>query len=118
VICLKVFKKVGVKSFAKFNLYYMGIMGLFFGLVAGIPMLLFGPSSGEFGSGFGRVMGLAFLIGAPLFYGVMGLVFGYLGGLIFNFILKISGGIEFEMEEGTITAATVKGDKPANTLNA
>jgi len=112
VICLKVFKKVGVKSFAKFNLYYMGTMGLFFGLIAGVPMLLLGPFSGEFGSGFGRAMGLAFLIGAPLFYGVMGLVFGFLGGVVINFILKISGGIEMEFDnnESAFVEGRVEGN--------
>ena len=106
---MKVFKKVGVKSFAKFN--YMGVMGLVFGLFAGVPILLFGPYSNEFGAGMGRIMGLAFLIGAPLFYGVMGLVFGYLGGLLLNFILKISSGIEMEFEDGRATEVSEKEDK-------
>jgi|GEM_PF-5644148 len=100
---VKVLKKVDVKSFAKFNLYYMGIIGLAVGLATGIPMLYIGVRSGHMG-----IAWLAALVGLTLFYALMGLLFGYAGGALINFILKLSDGVKFEMEDGETEAKVIK----------
>jgi len=95
------FKKVGVKSFAKFNAFYMGLIGLIGGVFTGIPALLFGGSGMFDKMGFGDDMGSGFgiglLIGTPLVYALIGLIAGYIGGAIINLVLKISGGIDVEV---------------------
>lgn len=96
---MRVFKKIGVRSLARFNLYYMGIVGLIIGAIVGLPTLFFGITSGFWTGNFNRVFrGLALLVGMPVFYGFLGLVFGYVGGYVINYVLKLSGGIRFEVD--------------------
>ncbi|MFC1755832.1 hypothetical protein ACFLZK_00350 [Patescibacteria group bacterium] len=112
-------KKIGLKSFVKFNVFYAGFMGLIFGLIGGIPMLLFGGANTFFGDadvgmGMGSGFGIATIIGAPLVYGLMGLVGGFIGGLLLNFILKLSGGIDVEVVDvAPVVEATLVAEEKA-----
>ena len=52
----------------------------------------------------GAPIPFAFLFGAgallvPVFYGVMGFVFGVIGAAIYNLVAKWTGGIEFTVED-------------------
>ena len=51
-----------------------------------------GSSAGSFAS-----IGFAFF--AVFFYGIMGLVFGIIGALTYNFIASKFGGLQIEVEE-------------------
>lgn len=74
-----------------------GIMGLLV-MPIFIIMALAGPSlpgqqrAGMFAFGFG------FALIMPVFYAVLGFVFGALGAVIYNLVAKWIGGIEFEVE--------------------
>lgn len=114
---MKTFKKIGIKSFVKFNVYYMGIIGIITGLFTGLPVLLFGQAAsnfgdGQFGAGMGAGFGIGMLIGTPLVYAFFGLIFGYIGGFIINLILKLSGGIDIEFGDGIVEEAEVANAEP------
>ncbi len=99
---MRIFKKIGIKSFAKFNALYMGLLGLIMGLAIGLPTLIMGQNANTFGeeslaANFGGGFGWAVLIGAPLLYALMGLLVGFIGGAIINLVLKLSGGIKVEI---------------------
>jgi len=96
---LKVLKKIDVRSFVKFYFYYMAIVGFIASLFVAVPMLIFGSFSGDFANNFGSAFRLIVIVVVPVFYGLMGLIFGYVGAIIINFILKISGGIEMEFAD-------------------
>jgi hypothetical protein len=75
-----------------------GIMGLLF-----IPFFLlifvFGHDSlAPRGFGMIAIGGTAFAFLFPIFYGVLGFVFGALGAFVYNLIAKWLGGIEVEVE--------------------
>ena len=55
-----------------------------------------GPS--PFSEGFGYLFGTGAILSFPIFYGIMGFVFGYLGAAIYNWIAGHIGGIEMEFE--------------------
>ena len=38
-------------------------------------------------------------LSTPIMYGIMGFLFGLVYGLIINFVLRLSGGLEFETRE-------------------
>jgi hypothetical protein len=97
--------KVGVLSFGKFMGASMALMGLIVGVMYGAMMILFGivgAASVEEGGGamgaMGVGMGLAMMIGIPLFYGAFGFVFGLIYALIINFVLGLIGGLEVEFK--------------------
>ena len=112
---MRTFKKIGIKSFVKFNVFYMGLIGLIGGVLTGIPVLLFGNAASSFtesgfGAGIGSAAGIGILIGTPLLYAFMGLIFGYIGGFILNLVLKLSGGIQVEMVDTEIAPETPKAE--------
>lgn len=43
-------------------------------------------------------MGIAFAIFAPIFYGVLGFIFGAIGAFLYNLMAKWMGGIEVRLE--------------------
>ena len=113
---MQTFKKIGIKSFVKFNVYYMGIIGLFQGVI----MFLFSMFTKQVANSFGATgmetnafsgFGIGLLIGPPLLYAFMGLIFGYIGGFIINTVLKLSGGIDIEFGDADVTEAEVLVDK-------
>ena len=67
-----------------------------------IPLVLLGAfsasesaSSGAMGAG----IGVGMLIFAPILYGVIGFIGGTISALIYNFIAKLTGGLEFTLED-------------------
>jgi hypothetical protein len=48
---------------------------------------------------FGAMFGVAAIVLAPLFYGVLGFVSAFVGALIFNWIAGVVGGVEIEVQD-------------------
>ncbi len=103
-------KSVGVFSVAK-------IMGCVYGCIALIfvPFLLLAGVMGAMGAMAGAgnhsnplaalgVIGIVLLsLFIPIFYGLMGFIFGALGALIYNLMAKWVGGIEIELQLPALT---------------
>ena len=96
---------IGVLSLGK----VMGIVGLFFGLLIGIPygliLMLVGVASGASGrdgpsaglAAFGILGGLVVMVLAPLMYGAFMFVGGLIYALVLNVAFKLAGGLELEI---------------------
>jgi hypothetical protein len=99
-------RRFGVISVAKMYALLMFIFGLIFGVIYGLILIVFGaaisaltPGSDARAGGISTVvMGIAMMIGLPLFYGVLGFIMGAIGALIYNAVAGIIGGIKFELE--------------------
>jgi hypothetical protein len=86
-------KRISPRSLAKVSAFLYGLVGLIGGLiflVVSLVALLSGHSNGWFG--------LFAIVLLPIGYGILGLIFGYLSALLYNFASKKVGGIEFEVE--------------------
>ena len=101
-----VIKRIGVFSAAKIYSVIMAGVGLVVGIPLGLIMMIFGAammsmSSGResaAGGGMGIGIGLFYMIGLPIIYGVIGFIFGAIGALIYNVASGILGGLELELE--------------------
>src|ERR1043166_5776056 len=99
-------RRFGVISVAKMYALLMFLFGLIFGVIYGLILIVFGaaistltPGRDGAAGGVGTVvMGIAMMIGLPLFYGVLGFISGAIGALIYNAVAGIIGGIRFELE--------------------
>ena len=98
-------KRFGVISVAKMYALLMFIFGLIFGVIYGLILIVFGaamstlgPRDATAGGVSTVVMGIAMMIGLPIFYGVLGFIMGAIGALIYNAVAGIIGGIKFELE--------------------
>lgn len=101
-----VVKRVGVLSLAKLQ----AVIGVGIGLVVGIPlgliMMIFGAAIMSMGSGSDAagggigmgVVGLFYMIGLPIMYGVIGFIGGAVTALIYNVASGVLGGLEMELE--------------------
>jgi hypothetical protein len=66
-------------------------------LVAGAAV---GMASSESSDAFaGLLFGFGAVIFLPIFYGILGFIFGLIGALLYNGIARLIGGIEIELEE-------------------
>jgi len=99
-------RRFGVISVAKMYGLLMFIFGLVFGVIYGLILIVFGAAISALGPGGDAtaggvstvVMGIAMMIGLPIFYGVLGFIMGTIGALIYNAVAGIIGGIKFELE--------------------
>ena len=99
-------RRFGVISVAKMYGFLMFIFGLIFGVLYGLILIIFGAAISAIGPGRDAaaggistvVMGIAMMIGLPLFYGVLGFIMGAIGALIYNGVAGVIGGIKFELE--------------------
>ena len=92
-------KSVGVLSVAKVMGAIQAVLGLLFlpfflliSLVASMAPHQNSPNP------FGPLMGIALAIFAPIFYGVLGFIFGAIGAFLYNLMAKWMGGIEVRLE--------------------
>lgn len=95
--------KVGVLSFGKFMGASMALMGLIFGVIYGgliILLSVIGAAAGQQNAGaigaMGIGMGLAMIVGIPVFYGAIGFVIGLIYAAVTNLVLGVIGGLEVE----------------------
>jgi hypothetical protein len=90
---MKKITRIVPKSLAKVLGALYAIMGFVGGVIFSLVSLVI-AATGEAGGWFGLVA----IVLLPVFYGIMGFVFGYITGWLYNFIAKRTGGIEFEIE--------------------
>ena len=101
-----VIRRIGVWSVSRLYGGICASMGLLIGAVFALISTLGGMAgamresgAGAFGSaGLGAVFGVGAIIILPLFYGVMGLIGGAIGALLYNLFAGMFGGIELETE--------------------
>jgi|SRR5689334_13170824 len=100
-------RRFGVISLAKMYGLLMFIFGLIIGIIYGLLFIVFGAAmSAAAGGGSNAtvsgvssaVMGIALMIGIPIFYGILGFVMGAIGALIYNALSGIIGGVKFDLE--------------------
>jgi len=98
-------RRFGIFSVAKMYALLMFVFGLIFGVIYGLFFIIFGAAMSAMGNqnealgGVGSiVMGVAFIVGIPIFYGVLGFIMGIITALIYNFAAGLVGGIKFELE--------------------
>lgn len=96
-------RSVRVFSVAKVNAILYGILGLIFA-----PFFLIGPGLAVMGAPEMRrsLVGMVFFTAfVPIFYAVVGFIFGGLMAFIYNAISHAVGGIEIELDLSTMTAS-------------
>ena len=104
-----VIRRFGVFSAAKIYAVVMAGMGLIIGVPLGIIMMIFGAammaggSNSAAGGGVGIGIGLFYMIGLPIIYGVIGFIFGAIGALIYNMAAGIMGGLEMELDNADLS---------------
>jgi len=92
-----VIKRIGVVKAALFQACF----GVAMGILVALIFMAFGSMLSAFGQNAGMVGmlgGLAMLIIMPIFYGVVGFIFGALFAAVYNLIASIIGGIEIDVE--------------------
>jgi hypothetical protein len=99
-----VIKRLGVFSVAKIYSVVMAGIGLLIGIPFGLIMIVFGAAimttgrDSAAGGGIGIGMGVFYMVGLPIFYAVIGFIFGAIGALIYNVAAGVIGGVEMELE--------------------
>lgn len=98
-------KKLGVLSVAKIYAVIMFVIMLLFSVPLGLFMIVMGlmgaGMAGRDGfavGGTGVVVGILYMIGIPIIYGIFGFIFGAIGALIYNIFAGMVGGVEIEVE--------------------
>lgn len=95
-------KKIGVLSLAKVQAALMALVGLISYVVGvGLGVAPQGPgNAGLIGRGVLVLVlgGLLVIVLAPLFYGLIGFVFGALAAFWYNLAAGVVGGLEIELE--------------------
>jgi hypothetical protein len=100
-----VIKRLGVFSVAKIYSVVMAGIGLLVGIPLGLIMIVFGAAimaggrgDSAAGGGVGIGVGIFYMIGLPIMYGIIGFIFGAIGALIYNMAAGIIGGVQLELE--------------------
>ena len=101
-----VIRKIGVMSLGKLMaVMYAGIGLLIGGLYAlfaivggGAMMAMGGEENAALGGGMVIGMGLAAVVVAPIFYGIVGFIGGVISAFFFNLAAKYAGGLELEVQ--------------------
>ena len=93
-------KRVGVASVAKIYGAITAAFGLLFGLLFALASLIgagFADSGPE--AFIGPLCGVGAIIALPIMYGVMGLIGGAIGALLYNAFAALVGGVELDVEQ-------------------
>jgi uncharacterized membrane protein len=103
---VKRIRSFGVLSFGKYLAVFYAFLGFLFGLMYGGFMMLFGAIGAAAGgkdagpmAAFGIGGGLAAIILGPIFYGLIGFIFGIIATAFANLALKLTGGLEVEIDD-------------------
>lgn len=76
---------------------FFAVLYFIMGLIFAIPLAMFSSAVPEEAGGG---LGIGFAVAVPFIYAICGLIFVPLACLIFNFVAKLVGGLEFEVTEG------------------
>ena len=100
-----VIRRVNPMSCAKVMGVIYAALGLIFGLLFSLIGFAIGSNAGNLGSEMqfgGAALGAMFGVGAiivmPIMYGIMGVIGGALGALIYNVAAGAIGGIEIDVD--------------------
>lgn len=94
-----VITRVGVWSAAKLYAAIMAAMGLLIGLMFAAMSIVGAVSGMEDGGGMlAGLFGVGAIVIAPIFYGVMGLIGGAIGALLYNLFAGVVGGLEVDVQ--------------------
>lgn len=90
-----VIKRIGVLKLGIFQ----GCMGVLFGLLAGVIVMLFGSMIGQASgsASLGMLGGAAALIMLPIIYGIGMFIAGIIGAAIYNLVANLVGGVEIDV---------------------
>ena len=103
-------RRVGVLSLAKIQGLIMFVIGLIIGVIYGLIIILLGATmsslaprseSQAMGGISSVVVGLLIMIGAPIFYGILGFIGGAIASFVYNIAAGIVGGIKLDLEGAT-----------------
>ena len=96
-------KRVRVLSLGKVLGVLYALLGLIIGALFALVSLLgavVGAANSQSSDAFaGLLFGVGSVIFLPIFYGILGFVFGLIGALLYNGIARLIGGIEIELED-------------------
>lgn len=96
---MKTLKKIGSFSLAKVLGIFMAVVGLIVGLVFAGIFITAGISHYKNTTlGAGIILGILFLILAPVLYGIIGFIAGALSALVYNLLARLVGGIGITIE--------------------
>jgi hypothetical protein len=92
-----VITRIGVWSAAKLYAAIAGTMGLIIGFIIAVLSAVGAAAGMQEDAGLAAgFLGIGAVIIAPIFYGVMGLVGGAIGALLYNIFAGLVGGLEIE----------------------
>ena len=98
-------RSLGVLSVGKMYAVMCLVMSLIISIPYGLMIMVFGASvmgtgarEGMMAGGGAIIFGLLVMIGIPIFYSIMGFIFGIIGALLYNLFAGMVGGIEIEVE--------------------
>ena len=98
-------RRFGVFSVAKMSAIIWFIFGLIVGVLYGLFFMIFGAALSSFapeGQGMDAtgsiVAGVFMMVVIPIIYGIMGLIAGAVGTLVYNILAGMIGGVKFEIE--------------------
>lgn len=115
-------KRIGAWSLAKISGLVYGGMGLIFAAIVGLLSLLgtvmvydvgVDQSWGAVGALFDKLPTVGAVLLMPLFYGLMGLVFGAITALIYNLMARLVGGLRLELESEPMPEAHLPPPMPS-----
>jgi hypothetical protein len=97
-----VIRKIGVGSAARIAGALYAVIGLvggcFIALFSMISAGLMGAADNNLPSWIAPMFGIGAVVVAPIFYGLMGLVVGAVGALVYNLVAGMAGGLEIEVQ--------------------
>lgn len=94
-----VIRKVGIWSVARMYGALSGGMGLLIGLIIAVASAVgMSMAEGDEPPFIAAAMGVGAIVIVPLFYGVLGICAGAIGGALYNLLAGIVGGVTIEVD--------------------
>ncbi len=94
-----VIKRVGVWSVARMYGALMAGLGLLIGLVVAVLSAVgMTMAEGDEPGMVGAAMGVGAVVIVPIFYGVLGICAGAIGGALYNVVAGVVGGVSIDVE--------------------
>ena len=93
-----ILRRVGPLSCARISGLLYGLMGLLFGAAVSLISLFGGLAAGGGNQGYQMLFGTAAIIVLPIVYGGLGFVGSLIGAALYNWLAKMVGGIELDLQ--------------------